>query len=122
MANHNQYGPNNPFWKGGLSEYDCLECGKKFKAIASERQRGGAKFCSTECGYENKRIRIGFKCDWCGNESSKRKSDFIKSKKHFCSRECYWKYSKTIRGERHHMTGRKFSEEHCLKISAALSG
>jgi len=50
----NMKGQNNPNWKGGLIEKDCLNCGSKFKSKPSEKR----KFCCTRCSSDNQRKRV----------------------------------------------------------------
>jgi len=119
----NQTGKDNPFWKGGKSTYNCLECGKEFKAYASERARGGAKFCSAECGYENKRRRVKCNCESCGKEVEKKRHEYDREERHFCSNVCFGKWaSHNLVGENNHSYGKKFSYEHRKKIGDGTRG
>ena len=79
----------NNYWRGGKSAYTCLQCGGGFLAYASERKRGGAKFCSTECGYENKRRRSTAECKQCGKSFSRPTYQLERVKTYnFCSKKC----------------------------------
>lgn len=55
-------GRNNPHWKGGKVEVECLECGKVFLVRRDEVKRGRGKYCSKKCRYP----------DWSKNKSKKR--------------------------------------------------
>ena len=123
MANLNQTGENNPFWKGGKHTYNCFECGNEFEAHKSEHDRGGAKFCSKECGYKNKRRRVKFDCEICGKEVEQRKYDYDRNKHHFCSYKCsgIWTSENLIGGNNHNY-GKKFAYEHRKKIGDSCRG
>lgn len=115
--NLNQFKEKNPNWSGGKVQLKCLECGKPFEAHPSEIRRGGGKFCSPECGYENKRRQVKFNCEVCGKEVSQRSSDYKKSKgHHFCSQACFGKWSsKSLVGKNNHAFGKKQDAEHIEK-------
>ena len=111
MNNYKQTQSDNNNWKGGKQEYSCLECGESFLAYASERKRGGAKFCTRECGYENKRRRTWIVCEYCGKEHEKHTYEVERGGK-FCSSACAGKsYSENIRGEKHPVHGTKHTDE-----------
>jgi hypothetical protein len=51
-------------------------------------------------------------CDYCGTEYHTRKSAFNKTKRHFCSRECYTKYrTEILPKEEHNRYGKGLSQE-----------
>lgn len=107
----------NNYWKGGKSTYKCLECGREFSAYASERARGGAKFCSTECGYENKRRRTMTTCENCGKEFEVRVYDLGRGQGKYCSRKCQGSaFRENYSGENSPLFGREKSEEHLENI------
>jgi endogenous inhibitor of DNA gyrase (YacG/DUF329 family) len=114
--NLNQFKEENPNWSGGKVQLECLECHKPFEVHPVEVRRG-RKFCSTECGYENKRRQIRFNCEVCGKEVSQRSSDYKKSKKHhFCSNACFGKWSSmNLVGRNNHAFGKKQNVEHVEK-------
>lgn len=91
----------------------CLECGKLFEVYQSAVDRGEGKFCTSVCGYENKRVRVDLICAWCGKEFQKRKSNAKKVKIHFCCKACdvQWR-SENLRGERSSQFGKTQSAEH----------
>lgn len=115
--NLNQFREENPNWSGGKVQLECLECGKPFEAHPSEIRRGGGKFCSAECGYENKRRQVKFDCEICGVEVSQRSSDYKKSKgHHFCSKICFGKWSSiNLVGKNNHAFGKKQNVGHVEK-------
>ena len=91
----------------------CKQCNEEFQT-----KYKSSKFCSRECGYENKRRQVEFECLSCGKPSKQRRSDYNKHKRHFCSRDCSNKWrSENVRGKNHHQTGVKFSDAHRNKIS-----
>lgn len=90
MANLNCYpGETNANWQGGKFTFNCIECGKEFKDY--HRKRADRKFCSIECGYENKRRRTTTKCEYCGVEFEVFIYDLNRGKGKFCSRSCFGK-------------------------------
>ena len=103
----------NNYWKGGKSTYECFECGKEFSAYASERARGGAKFCSTECGYENKRSRTMVTCGNCGKEFETSYYELSRNQGKCCSRKCAGEWiSKNFSGENSPLFGKEKSKTH----------
>jgi len=96
----------------------CLQCGKQFKTRSSKR-----KFCSIECGYENKRRRIKVKCDYCGKEFVKRIYEVNRKNHNFCSKACFGKWcSENMVGKNHWAFGKHHSEEHRRKLAEAHLG
>ena len=65
MANYDQRGDKNPYWKGGKSKRNvptiCEQCNIEFMAQQTELDRGAAKHCSTKCGYDSLRKKEGRK-------------------------------------------------------------
>lgn len=56
--------------------------------------------------------KIGFNCDYCGNESTDKPSSYNRKKRHFCSRGCYSLYRKhKLPKHEQHRFGTGFSEE-----------
>jgi len=111
-----QYGPDNPSWSGGKSSYDCPRCGNTFEAYASERARGGAKYCSATCGYEAKKNRVLVKCENCGASREKTKSDCERSAHHFCSDKCHAQWIKEHRsGENSPLCKKEQNADHVKK-------
>ena len=99
-------GRGNGRWREELHHQVCAQCGGVFE---HSRMR---KFCSAECGYENKRKRITFNCDRCGMEVTQLLNDYSS---HVANGEIY-------RGDNHWITGTKFSDEHRKKMSDAQKG
>ena len=118
-----QKGELNPYWKGGKTTYQCLECGADFQSYASERARGGAQFCSRECWHENKRRRVVYDCETCGCDVEKRQFEYDRENHHFCSTKCagIWK-SVNRAGENSHLFGIPKSHEHRKKLADAQRG
>lgn len=115
MSNLSQEKEQNPNWRGGKATLECAECHKTFEAHRADVRRG-RKFCSTECGYENKRNQVIFECEYCGKKAQRRKSDYEKAKIHFCSKECDVKWrSENLRGERSFHYGKKQTPEQVEK-------
>ena len=86
MANLNQCGKDNPNWISGKSTFECLQCGKEF--IDYNRITQKRKFCSTECGYENKRRRTMINCEYCDKRVEVHTYDIERGKGRFCSKKC----------------------------------
>lgn len=99
MAKTEQYGKNNPNWKGGEVEQICEQCGKTFKV--RPHMAGKARFCSQECmakKYEEERKgekHPGWKggeikriCVNCGKEFEIQPSAIKRGRGHFCSHSC----------------------------------
>ncbi len=102
----------------------CQQCGKEFEVRQCYYKRGGGKFCSPACGYENKRKQVKFNCEICGKEVSQRLSDYKKGKgHHFCSKICTGKWvSENLTGENSYLHGKKQSKEHVEKRVSKTSG
>ena len=61
-------------------------------------------------------------CDYCGKKYHTKKSHYQKSKRHFCSRECYSKYRKDIMPkEEHNAYGTGMSQQEKDKRKKARS-
>jgi len=105
-----------------MAELNCLFCGKQFEAHPVEVRRG-RKYCSTECGYADKRKRSKPTCKNCGTEFEAMTCDVKRGKAKFCSRECFgiWS-SNTFNGKQHWNYGKKFTDEHKCNMSAAQLG
>jgi hypothetical protein len=66
IKNANQYGKNNPSWKGGKSKGNCLNCNKEFYYYPSRRMQ---QYCSLKCFVLDKYPMAGKKknkCPACG--------------------------------------------------------
>ena len=80
----------------------CKQCGKKFernpriiRAVIKEN------FCTQQCHAQYMDKKINIKCDNCGNEFKRSKSQ-IRGNHNFCNRQCFCQWlSKNIRGENH---------------------
>lgn len=89
-------GYENPNWKGGLREKNCLYCGIKFEITPALFDT--AKYCSNLCrskaegeknrGQRNPNWRGGHykNCEYCGVQFWVKPSD--EKKRHYCSRSC----------------------------------
>ena len=66
----------------------CLECKKKFWAVASVIKRGAAKFCSKKCYGLNRRTRVIKKCLICKKEFQITPCYTKKGCGKFCSQKC----------------------------------
>lgn len=119
----NQFAEKNPNWRGGKVQRTCIECNELFKAHRAEAERGGAKFCSRECGYENKRRRVKFNCEICGKKVERVKYEYDRNEHHLCSKKCagIWT-SENLVGENNHNYGIKFSYAHRKKIGDGCRG
>ena len=105
MAKTNQYGKNNPNWKGGTVEQTCEQCGKTFKV--KPNMVGKTRFCSRDCmAKKYKEERRGEKhpcwkggkikriCEYCGNEFEVKVSAIKRGRGRFCSHSCNRKAQK----------------------------
>ena len=90
-------------------EINCAECGKPFEVYQSEIDRGGGKFCSPACGYENKRDRVNVFCAWCGKEFETRPYEINRGQGKYCSLSCSQSNRAGLR------KGYKQSPEHVAK-------
>jgi len=83
-------------------ERTCSICGEIYIVIKSQEK----KFCSVECankykktltGENNKKCtKIKFICEWCGKEKLYSQYNYNKSKNHFCSNECRFKWRREV--------------------------
>lgn len=105
MAKTNQYGKNNPNWKGGEVEQICEQCSKIFKVRPN--MAGKVRFCSQKCmAKKYKEERRGEKhpswkggkikriCEYCGKELEVKPSDIKRGRGRFCSHSCNRKAQK----------------------------
>ena len=92
----------------------CKHCGEIFYRAKHVIQEGlkhpksqPKKFCSQICRskYQNKGHHIDFNCEQCEKPSSKKLSEFNKTKHHFCSQSCSAKYRNS-----HKQTGTRRSK------------
>lgn len=99
-----------------MANFKCVECGKEFKDY--HRKRADRKFCSTECGYENKRRRTVTECEYCGVEFEAWIYNLKRGKSKYCSRLCFsrWKSENWV-GENNPHHGETKSLDHRRKIS-----
>ena len=110
-------GDKNPNWNEALHDQTCDECDEIFDHGRMRR------FCSKECGYANKSRRVDFICEYCGDESEQRVSDYRKTKRHYCSLECsHAAHGEMFHGDNHWMTGKKQSSGHKEKRGIYKSG
>ena len=117
--------------KGGKSSFKCEQCGKEFKDYHRDDNRE-RKFCSEECGYENKKNRIIVECEQCGKQFETMKRYVDMGKGRFCSQKCCGKnlsetYPKPekekikVKDNRKRVKiGNRFFEEHRLIAEKAL--
>ena len=124
-------GDRSPKWTGGNITLICQICDKEYK-VNKDRSLT-SKFCSKECfqkwqvinkkcgkdnpNYKGKIILI---CEQCGKDFEVYPSG---KNKRFCTHECYGEWlSINNRGENNPAYGKKFSEEHCKKLSESHKG
>lgn len=65
----------------------CDFCGKVFNTA-----RKNQKFCSSDCYSKSRITQVVCSCDFCGKTFSIKKSRFEKNPRHFCSKECSYKF------------------------------
>lgn len=77
----------------------CINCGKEIERFPSQVLND--VFCSKECYKEYvTKTSITYKCEICGKEKMMSKSNYNKSKHHYCSYRCSRiGFSKNYRGE-----------------------
>lgn len=63
----------------------CIECGKEFHVHGKPKNRN---LCSKECQYLHRRNGVKLKCDYCGCDIYKRKSEMKNKKNFFCGVDC----------------------------------
>lgn len=68
------------------------DCGN-FKEINGRNLRRGT---TKSCGCLKKEQRIKFKCAFCGEESTKKRSQIEINTRNYCSRKCYFKHKKIL--------------------------
>ena len=84
-------------------EVICLNCGKRFKKLQCEINKGNKNhYCSQECCKEYRKKNIKFnpnykernssKCDYCGKDIRVNKSKQKRNEHNFCCRECFSKW------------------------------
>ena len=61
----------------------CEICGEEFSTSTKT-----AKYCSNKCRGQANRNRVKDKCNYCGKDIEIKKSEYVKYKKHYCSKEC----------------------------------
>jgi hypothetical protein len=89
MRNYNQAKESNNYWKGGPSKFTCVQCGKEFEAYPNSKNRPPREFCSSECGYANKRReRVEVECKFCGKKFISRKYELSRGRAIYCSHSC----------------------------------
>jgi 5-methylcytosine-specific restriction endonuclease McrA len=108
-------GENNPNWKGGPLEKQCLNCKKEFKVTQARNET--AKFCSNKClGLWKSKTNIGEnhpcwqidrpkdkKCEYCKGLMFQGPTVAISTfrRQKFCSKECSDKGGFRYSGEAH---------------------
>lgn len=74
----------------------CIACRKEFKTYKSEINRGGGKYCSKNCAYENYTRKLPEKtkrtCKFCGKSFSIYSSNQKDRERQFCNITCYNSY------------------------------
>lgn len=97
----------------------CEQCGKDFYDYVRKNNRM-RKFCSTECGYENKRRRTIINCEHCNKEVEVKTFDIKRGKGRFCSKRCSCLANVNVISKR--FKGKKQSYESRKKRSEATKG
>lgn len=89
-------GSNNPNWKGGLVDRNCLFCNKHFQVKQKEVKIGSGKFCSRQCtakhnglllskkSYENRVVKHCVEC----KKEIRLKQSHAKRMGTYCSYNC----------------------------------
>ncbi|HEQ4429580.1 TPA: HNH endonuclease [Streptococcus pyogenes] len=67
---------------------NCSNCGSRFEYKGRHGNRNNNFFCSYECYLAFKTKKIKVKCDWCGKEFMKKRSDIARTKHNYCSHKC----------------------------------
>lgn len=105
-VSENQMGEENPFWKGGLLEKKCSNCGDVFQAYPSDENR---RYCSHKCfssqntgkdhhSWQGGKVEL--ECEQCGGEY--RVDPYREGASRFCSEKCFGEW----------LTGRYTGEDH----------
>ena len=97
-------------------------CGEPFSTTLSSFNKG-KKQCD-KCGIKKKENKVTFKCDYCHEEKTVRKSDYEGHKHHFCSRECKYfivraKYAKFPNDARYGLIVTKRTFKHAVDRNRA---
>src|SRR5262245_33631495 len=66
----------------------CAQCGAPFTARRLRPERGGGKFCSTDCRDASMRKRVECRCGWCGLTFERPPSTVSGGGGRFCSVPC----------------------------------
>lgn len=83
-------GSNNGLYNENLPIHICKECGKKFRPITTQINRGFGKFCSVKCSNKNKIVEeVPYICEECGKIKYAKPARALKMQ--YCSRSCYLK-------------------------------
>lgn len=81
-------------------------CGEPFPTTLSSFNKG-KKQCD-KCGIKKKENKVTFKCDYCHEEKTVKKSDYEGHKHHFCSRECKDKWQvENLKGDNNPTYGKE---------------
>lgn len=86
--------------KSSKVKVECKMCGKIIERYPSQCLKD--IFCCKKCFYEYRKINnsITFNCEICGKSKTMSKSDYDKSKHHYCSYKCSRKgYSHNYKGK-----------------------
>ena len=92
-------------------EKECKICGKKFYGYKEQT-------CSVKCGIKlankTRDKRIIIKCEHCGKKVLYKRSEFVRTKNHFCGRKCHDAYRKIhMKGKNSpsYKTGKKITKK-----------
>lgn len=82
-------------------KYKCEYCGKDCEELISHYNKKRTHCCSRECSASINKKQVDVICACCGNEYSVKKSiyDKNKSKKFYCSKNCFYKSRRRIKYE-----------------------
>lgn len=73
--------------KDKLETKICEKCGMEFQTYHHQQ-----KYCSSKCRSKASQVRETCACENCGKEFERIKSEVIKNKKHFCSKDCMYEF------------------------------
>ena len=115
------------FLNGTRVKFNCEYCGGKSTDKATHYNKTKHHFCSEECRYKWQKNNlkgesnsnwqggnVKCKCDYCSKEIFIKKSEYKRTKHHFCNRKCFAKWLST---QKPPMQGKKHTEKTKQKIS-----